>query len=195
MDRINIQLPQVNSERWLSLEDFEGEIWKPIEGYEDYHISNYGRVKTFKKKGNAIEGKMRSLFEAKKGYYVLRLFKDGKYKHHQVHRLVANAFIPNPNNEACVNHKDENPKNNKVENLEWCSFLYNRRYGTAIERSNRGKYKKVKGVSLDGSKTVYYDGMVEAERLSNGFFKKQNISQCLNNRQKTHNGFKWYYNE
>lgn len=194
MDRLNLQLPQINSERWLSLEDFEGEIWKPIEGYEDYQISNYGRVKTFKKRGDKINGVIHGLCKTNKGYYILKLYKNGRWKYNLVHRLVATAFISNPDNAAYVNHKDEDPSNNKADNLEWCSFIYNRNYGTCKERANRGKYKKIKGVAVDGGKVLFFDGIIEAERQTNGLFRAQNITHCLHNRQKTHNGYKWYYN-
>lgn len=192
MDRLNI--PKINSERWLCIDDLDGEKWNVINGYEDYHISNYGRVKTFKKRGDSINGVIHGICINRNGYCVLKLYKDGKWKYHLVHRLVAEAFVPNPNNEAYVNHKDENPQNNRADNLEWCSLLYNRRYGTGIERSNRGKYKKIKGVSVDGNHIVFFDGLKDVEIKTNGYFKRINISQCLNKRQKTHNGYKWYYN-
>lgn len=69
------------------------------------------------------------------------LSKDGKMKHYKVHRLVAMAFIPNPNNLPIINHKDENPSNNNVNNLEWCTVAYNNAYGTARKRAS----KKMRG--------------------------------------------------
>jgi hypothetical protein len=65
------------------------------------------------------------------GYYFVRLSKDGKAKNYTIHRLVANAFIPNPDDEPIINHIDENKLNNKVDNLEWCSAQYNVRYSIA----------------------------------------------------------------
>ena len=75
-------------------------------------------------------------------YKRVSLYKDGQYKSKYVHRLVAEAFIPNPNNSPVVNHKDEDGTNNKVENLEWCTNQYNANYGTARERQR----EKIVGV-------------------------------------------------
>lgn len=70
----------------------------------------------------------------RKGYCLVKLSINGKSQEHKVHRLVAKAFIDNPNNYDCVNHKDENKSNNTVENLEWCTRAYNNTYGTRIHR-------------------------------------------------------------
>ena len=75
-----------------------------------------------------------SPFETRDGYLKVRLFKDGKYKHMQVHRLVAMEFIKNPDNLPQINHKDENPKNNNSSNLEWCTAKYNMNYGVHSDR-------------------------------------------------------------
>ena len=94
------------------------EIWKDIQGYEGiYQVSSYGRVKSFKKnKVKILKPQMHY-----KGYKFVTLHKNGIGEKCKVHRLVAKAFIPNPNNYPVVNHKDENKSNNNVENLEWCS--------------------------------------------------------------------------
>ena len=122
------------------------EIWKDIEGYEaEYQISNHGRVKSLKNgKEQIIKG-----FANSKGYHIIDLYKNKEKKHFQVHRLVAKAFITNPNNYPIINHKDENPNNNHVSNLEWCDHRYNMNYGTAKERQKEtfkknGKMKKGK---------------------------------------------------
>lgn len=73
----------------------------------------------------------------RKGYCLVKLSSNNKAVEKKVHRLVAEAFIPNPNNYDCVNHKDENPLNNNVENLEWCNHSYNNTYGTRIERQSK----------------------------------------------------------
>ena len=75
------------------------------------------------------------------GYKIINLYKDHSSKTYTVHRLVAQAFIPNPNNLPCINHKDEDKTNNAVWNLEWCSYSYNINYGTARDRraKTRGK--------------------------------------------------------
>lgn len=104
------------------------EEWKDIEGYEGlYMISNLGRVKSLRH-GKWIE---RRSNVNRQGYYALTLHKDGGNKTCTIHRLVAKAFIPNPLGFPCVNHKDENKENNRVDNLEWCTYVYNNNYGTA----------------------------------------------------------------
>lgn len=119
----------------------ENEIWKTIENYPDYQISNMGRVKSL---NYGRTGKERVLKQGidKYGYFRVNLYKDKKRKHFSVHRLVATAFIPNPQNLPCVNHKDENPQNNCASNLEHCTHQYNNNYGTRNERvsiAHKGK--------------------------------------------------------
>ena len=99
------------------------EIWKDVKGYEGlYQVSNLGNVKSIRK--NIIKKPSR----LPKGYLQMRLSKNGKNKYISIHRLVAQAFIPNINNYPCVNHKDCNPQNNKVNNLEWCTYKENNSY-------------------------------------------------------------------
>lgn len=99
------------------------EIWKDIKGYEGlYQISNLGRIKIIK------NGKIKKMSSIPKGYLRTGLTKNKKTKYYYPHRLVAEAFIENYANLPCVNHKDNNPKNNKVDNLEWCSYKYNNSY-------------------------------------------------------------------
>ena len=115
------------------------EYFKTIKGYENYQISNYGNVLSVKK----------GIFLKKVvvcGYECVNLCVNGKKKMHKVHRLVAEAFLPNPNNYPCVNHKDEDKTNNFIwvnddgtvdplrSNLEWCSSAYNNAYGTRGKR-------------------------------------------------------------
>lgn len=113
----------------------EEEIWKDIVGYEGlYQVSNLGNVKSLQRLEKTKDGKSRIrngriMKFSKSQYYQLDLCKNGFITKYSVHRLVAQAFIPNPNNYPCINHKDENKLNNTVENLEWCTYSYNSRYG------------------------------------------------------------------
>lgn len=116
------------------------EEWRNIKGYEgDYQVSSYGRIKSLKW-GNEKNLKNQKHY---KGYEFVTLLKNGKSHKYKVHRLVAQAFIPNPNNYPQVNHKDENKANNKVENLEWCTNKYNANYGTKNKRTAMKNSKKV----------------------------------------------------
>lgn len=107
------------------------EEWRDIEGYEGlYQVSNWGRVKSIKFNKEIIMKQ-----KDRRGYKGIGLRKKGeKQKFYSIHRLVAQAFLENPNNLPCINHKDENKLNNKVENLEWCTYEYNANYGTRVER-------------------------------------------------------------
>ena len=120
------------------------EIWKDVVGYEGYYqVSNMGRVKSLERKCKCCGNSTRTIRSKilkpgnDKGYLKVNLHKDNKTKQHTVHRLVAIAFLPNENNYPCVNHKDENPSNNNVSNLEWCSYEYNNNYGTTKERTSK----------------------------------------------------------
>lgn len=108
------------------------EEWKDIEGYENrYQVSNLGRVKSLK--SNII---MKQNLNKKYNRYSIMLWKNGKSKRFWVARLVAKAFVFNPNSDIFtqVNHKDENKTNNNSDNLEWCTVAYNNTYGTRLQR-------------------------------------------------------------
>ena len=119
------------------------EEWRDIKGYEGkYQVSNLGRVKSLNYNKTGVEGYIAA--ENSRGYLRVGLSKKGKRKMFSVHRLVAETFIPNPNNYSQVNHKDENKQNNKVDNLEWCTPKYNSNYGThnkKISEKLKGKEK------------------------------------------------------
>lgn len=121
------------------------EEWRPVVGYEGlYEVSSFGRVRSLIGKG-----KERKLVKDEKGYLNVVLCKNGIYKGKKAHRLVAEAFIPNPENLPEVNHRDEDKTNNAVWNLEWCSMDYNIHYGTGIQRrADKQKYLKMKPIRV-----------------------------------------------
>ena len=127
----------------------EKEIFKDIKGYEGlYQVSNYGRVKSLYRiqimptgGKRIIEERILKTIKNKKGYIGVHLSKNNKDKTVYIHRLVAQAFIPNPNNYPQVNHKDEDKTNNHVDNLEWCTAKYNSNYGHRNDKIGRRKVR------------------------------------------------------
>lgn len=116
------------------------EIWKDIEGYEGlYQVSNIGRVRSLKWYGGQ-QIKLRTLTDNGTGYLKVSLTHKRVSKNFLVHRLVALAFIPNPNGYEFVNHKDENKQNNVVENLEWCTKSYNSIYYLNYKPERKQEY-------------------------------------------------------
>ena len=113
------------------------EIWKDITGYEGlYQVSNFGRIRSLDRvstSGRHLKGKI--MKPVANPYMRIALCKDGNKISFIVHRLVAEAFIPNPNNYTCINHKDEDKTNNNVDNLEWCTYKYNNIYSNIAQRS------------------------------------------------------------
>ena len=113
------------------------EVWKDIEGYEGrYKISNLGNVKSLMYGGRKYEKDLTPKVN-NCGRLWVELFCNGKKKQFLIHRLVAKAFIPNPHGLPQINHIDENPKNNRVDNLEWCDARYNMMYGHAREKRRK----------------------------------------------------------
>lgn len=110
---------EYNNEKWMNVKDFPHEEWKVIKGFENlYMISSFGRVKSLKRKGVTKERILRARIE-KKGYIHYSLKKDNKEHEKKAHRLVAEAFLNNPDNKPQVNHLDGNKINNYYKNLEW----------------------------------------------------------------------------
>lgn len=161
------------------------EVWKDVVGYEGlYQVSNTGKVMGLDRLSSHnqfVSGKIKKQRHDKDGYLKVSLCKNGNKKSHSVHKLVATAFIPNPNNFPVINHKDENKQNNYVENLEWCTVKYNTNYGTCIQRriaKTRGKRTNDKRC-----KTIYQYS--NEGKLINTFLSIGDASRNLNIRKST----------
>ena len=143
------------------------EIWKDIEGYENlYQISNFGRIKSlsgfFHDEYVEREKILNSTTISNAGYQSVQLQKNGEGKRFLVHRLVAQAFIPNPHNLPQINHKDENVHNNYFANLEWCDNNYNLNYGTHNKNMSKTLSKRINQYSLDGQLIKSWDTINDA---------------------------------
>ena len=164
------------------------EIWKDIDGYEGtYQISNKGRVKSLCKGSERILKPKIDRY----GYMFVCLCHDNVMKYFKLHRLVAQAFIPNLDNKPQVNHKDENKLNNCVENLEWIRHIDNCNYGTRNERLSR----KILQYSKSGEFIREWQSATEVDRLLK--INQSNITQCCrgNPNHTTAGGFIWKYKE
>ena len=161
------------------------EIWKNIEGYEGkYQISNTGKVKSLKNNLILKQSKDKHL------YCRVRLYKKSTGETIGVHRLVAKAFIPNTNNLNVVNHIDENPQNNNIENLEWCTQKYNANYGNAQVKRLKTRIKPLIAVDVKTGFIKEFNCINDAVR--NKFYYRF-INQCLQGNKEKYKGFKWYY--
>lgn len=182
------------------------EVWKDVVGYEGlYQVSNLGRVRSVDRvtfstgtmredanyhfKGKLLKQGNRNASISP--YKQVVLYKDRKHKTYGVHRLVAEAFIPNPNNLPQVNHKDENPSNNNVNNLEWCTAKYNVNYGTATKRrankTRNNAYNQKAVICIDTG--IEYCNSFDAERKTG--INSNRIKECCKDNYNTAGGCKW----
>lgn len=185
----------------------EIEKWRDIPSYlGSYQASNLGRIRTYPKEvycynanGDDVKmtigGEILSPFTTKKGYKRVQLSDKGICTPQFVHRLVAMAFIPNPNGYPIINHKDENPSNNRADNLEWCTQQYNVNYGTAQERKGKAKRKtseKTIGMfSLDDKLLKTFKNFVEIEEYMQRGNLHGNIIAVCKGRRNQCLGYKW----
>lgn len=186
------------------------ETWKPVVGYDGlYEVSNLGRVRSIPrtvrvKRGKEeydyhVKGQIIEPQERQHGYLSVCLYgkesKNGRFTQKSVHRLVAESFIANPNGYKEVNHKDEDKRNNSLENLEWCNHIYNANYGTCKKRRgektrNGKKSKAVDQLDMDGNYIRTFPSMQEAGR--NGY-AAANIYRAIHNQYSQAYGYKWRY--
>lgn len=197
------------------------EEWRDIEGYEGlYQISSEGRVKSLKRiarNNHTVNSKIRKPKIDKDGYCCVSLWIDGVSKEHFIHRLVAQAFVPNPENKPCIDHINTDRTDNRAENLRWCThkentnnpisrekFLQNR-YRVEGERrisiykptkeavdKMAEKHKKPVGMYKDGNLIKRFDSAADAEREDNNL-KFMSISAACNGRLKTYRGYEWKF--
>lgn len=180
------------------------EIWKDIVGYEGrYQVSNKGRVKS-KCYHNGTDERILKIRKNQSGYSIVNLY-DGKNtagKLKTVHRLVAQTFLPNPKSYPVINHKDENPQNNNVNNLEWCDSKYNVNYSVKLHPERKIKrygqkrrpYKLDKQVlqkTLDGTLVERYENASKVTQQKG--YNQWSITQCCDGKRKTAYGFIWQY--
>ena len=168
------------------------EVWKDIKGYEGvYQVSNLGHVKGLSRFVNCPLNCKRLIKEntikpelTKQGYISIKLYKNNTGKHFQVHRLIADAFIPNSENKNCINHINGIKTDNRLENLEWMTYSENNKhaYDTGLKKTR-------KVICIETS--IMYKSMREAGKLLNIGF--QDIWGCCNSHKKTAGGFHWQY--
>lgn len=174
----------------------ETEILRDVVGYEGlYKVSNLGNVMSFKGKKPRLLKQFRNNY----GYLMVDLVNNKSRKYFLVHRIVAKAFIPNPNNLPQVNHKDENKTNNRVSNLEWSDSKYNCNYATRKERiakaliNRKDQSKPVLQFDKNRNFIKEYPSLRDAERKTGIHY--QSIYSVCKGRYKTAGGYIWRYKE
>lgn len=182
------------TEQWRTAV-YDGEV------YDDYQVSNLGRILSLNYR-NTGKAELMNPSENTKGYFFVHLRKNGETKTCLVNRLVAQTFIPNPENKPEVNHKDENKTNNFVflnedgsvdkekSNLEWNTPKENSNHGTRTERSAKARSKRVLQLSLSGDLIREWESTQECGR--NGF-NQGNVSRCCNGKKPYYKGFRWMF--
>ena len=156
-----------------------------VKGYEGlYAVTSCGKIWSYRRQKFLKPATVRG------GYLQVKLFKNEKSKQFYVHRLVAEAYLPNLENLPEINHKDENKANNCLQNLEWCDAKYNSNYGTRNDRLASSNKKPILQLTLDGEFVREWPSTVDV-----GIEVSSNICHCLRGQQKSAYGFKWVYKE
>lgn len=172
------------------------EEWRDIEGFEGfYQVSNAGRVRSLDHETAGKRWKGRILSLGCSGYQTVKLSKGKERTSKRVHRLVALAFIDNPEGHIEVNHLDGNKKNNRVENLEWCSPNGNKmhawRTGLTQKPPSQMQFPIIQ--MINGSEIAIFSSIKEAGELLN--ISSADICKCCKGRRKTAGGYEWKYKE
>ena len=187
--------------KWM--EDLTGEQWKPIKNFEGlYEVSHMGRFRSFYKHKNTIvrsgspavmsvHPKLLCPNKLRCGYYNVTLYKESKMYTYRAHRLVAFHFCEGYKHGYVVNHKDEDKSNNKADNLEWCTELYNRRYGTGIQRAAESNWRKVAQYDLDGNLIATYNSAKEAAKVTG--YNYISLCEWCRGKHTSKNKYRWAY--
>lgn len=154
----------------------DNELWMPFPNHRRYEVSNMGRVR------RADTGRVRTPVRAKNGYMTIMLTDNGKYELEYVHRAVASAFLPNPSKLEQVNHIDHDRQNNRAENLEWCTAMYNVQYSSGMPIAQYDKAGKLVSTFSCGR---------EAERILG--VSHDSIGRAARGEYKTAYGYIWRY--
>lgn len=186
----------------LSIESLPNEEWRDIVGYEGlYQVSNLGRVKSMPRLHRYAHGeylsKKKILSPRKVGkdreYLSVVLYNGKGKKQYKIHRLVAEAFVPNPQKHKEINHIDENKGNNVASNLEWCSRSYNVNYGQRIAKQSRHLFRRVIAFDLNDNFIGEFESIVSASRFAG--VSASGIGRACSNVAKTAGGYKWRYKD
>ena len=162
----------------------EVETFVEIEGFDNYEVSNLGKVRNIKS-GRIIKPQL-----THNGYLVHALCENNKRKNLYLHRIIATAFIDNPGEKPQVNHIDENKTNNDLSNLEWCTVKENNIHGTRTKRAAEKCSKKVVQLDLNDNVLNEFESMKQAERET-GVSVRRISDCCCNEKRKSAGGYKW----
>ncbi|MFT8774895.1 MAG: NUMOD4 domain-containing protein [Lacticaseibacillus paracasei] len=166
------------------------EEWKDITGFEGaFQVSSLGRVRSLPRidaLGHHRAGIIRKAGSVHDGYLQIALEHNNKKSVYLVHRLVAEAFLPNPHGYPTVNHKNENPSDNRVENLEWCTSLYNNMYNGRNKRVAKALERPVNVITSSGHHYFFSSQKLASEILG---LDDGHVSECVRGKLKHHHGF------
>ena len=173
------------------------EVWKDIVNYEGfYQVSNLGRVRSLDRYDNRGIFHESQIIKPKQhpcGYYGIGLWKEGKQSQFLIHRLVAQAFIPNENDLPDINHRNEDKTDNRVANLEWCDHIYNMRFGTRGERCRKkADCHAVVQMDMEGNVIAEFEAIKVAARVV-GINNAETITKCCKGARPSAGGYKWKY--
>jgi len=160
------------------------EIWKTIEGFENYEVSTEGEVR------NKKTGRVLKQWLNENGYLQVVLCLNGKKTVKRVHRLVAEAFIPNPDNNPQVNHIDEDKTDNRVDNLNWMTAKENSNYGTSTQRQAENISKPIIVIYRDNTYEEFPSATIAAKELG---LWQQNIVKVLKGKRNKTGGLRFRY--